>query len=403
VRTVLQEADLAYVDTDKTAERTFPASREELFKYDVLIFGDVNPALLSPSIMQNIYEFVTVRGGGLIFIAGPRYTPLAYRDTPLAPLFPMNLDTVSLPDPARPIADSFRPRLTPLGLASPMMQLADSAAANSKLWREGLPPLRWFVSVPDLRPGVRVLAEHDTERNDRGTPLPIICLQFIGAGKVVFQATDETYRWRFRVGDLYFARYWVQTIRYLCRSKLLAGDRSAELTTDRQEYRRGDAVNVRVRFLDDRQAPADDNGVAVVVEREGGQRQTLALHRHATDRGTFEGSAGQLTDGKYRVWISAPALGREPAAAQFTVSAPPGELARQEMDAAGLREAARLSQGKFYTFATAGRLLADLPRGRQVRIESLPPRPIWNAPILAALFVGIIATEWLLRKRVGML
>ena len=83
-RTVLQEADLEYGETDKTAERAFPASRDELFQYDVLIFGDVNPSLLSPSIMNNIYEFVTVRGGGLIFIAGPRYTPLAYRETPLA-------------------------------------------------------------------------------------------------------------------------------------------------------------------------------------------------------------------------------------------------------------------------------------------------------------------------------
>ena len=100
-RTVLQEADLEYVETDKTAERVFPVSRDELFTYDVLIFGDVNPALLSPSIMKNIYEFVTVRGGGVIFIAGPRYTPLAFRDTPLAPLLPLSLDTVSVPDPGR--------------------------------------------------------------------------------------------------------------------------------------------------------------------------------------------------------------------------------------------------------------------------------------------------------------
>jgi hypothetical protein len=157
-RTVLQEADLDYVETDKTAERVFPVSKEELFTYDVLIFGDVNPALLSPSIMQNIYEFVTVRGGGVIFMAGPRYTPLAFRDTPLAPLLPMSLDTVRLPDPDNPLSESFRPRLTPLGRASPMMQLADTPAANDRLWNSELGPLRWLASVPDLRPGVRVLA-----------------------------------------------------------------------------------------------------------------------------------------------------------------------------------------------------------------------------------------------------
>src|SRR5436190_3294717 len=402
-RTVLQEADLEYGETDKTAERTFPVGRDELFQYDVLIFGDVNPSLLSPSIMNNIYEFVTVRGGGVIFIAGPRYMPLAYRDTPLAALFPMNLDTVSVPDADAVLTESFRPRLTSLGLASPMLQLADTAAANERLWREQLAPLRWLARVPDLRPGVRVLAEHPTLRTDRGAPLPIICLQFLGAGKVVFHATDETHRWRFRVGDAYFARYWVQTIRYLCRAKLLSGSRAAELTTDRQQYRRGEEVNLRVRFLDDRLAPAPDDGVMVVVEQEAGPRRSLTLHRHASDRGVFEGAAGPLPDGNYSAWVAAPSFPGAPPTHRFTVIAPPGELARTQMDSAELRESAKASLGKFYTFASAGNLLTDLPQGRQVRIESLPPRPIWNAPILAALFIVLIAVEWLLRKRVGLL
>jgi hypothetical protein len=402
-RTVLQEADLEYGTTDKSAEQTFPASRDELFQYDVLIFGDVNPALLSPSIMNNIYEFVTVRGGGVIFIAGARYTPLAYRDTPLAALFPMNLDTLVVPDPDVAITDSFRPRLTPLGSASPMMQVADLASGNERLWREELATMRWFVGLSDLRPGVRVLAEHPTRRNDHGAPLPIICLQFIGAGKVVFHATDETHRWRFRVGDVYFARYWVQCIRYLCRTKLLSANRAAELTTDREQYRRGDAVNLRVRFFDERIAPADDDGLSVVIERAGGRRTNVTLHRQVSERGIFEGSAGPLADGSYRVWLVAPLVGSEPPSRQFTILAPPGELARTQMDSAELREAAKISAGKFYTLETTGRLLADLPRGRQVRIESLPPKPIWNAPLLAGLFVALIAAEWLLRKRAGLL
>jgi hypothetical protein len=402
-RTVLQEADLDYVPTDKTAERVFPVSRDELFTYDVLIFGDVNPALLSPSIMQNIYDFVTVRGGGVIFIAGPRYTPLAFRDTPLEPLLPLSLDTVSVPDQDRQVTEEFRPRLTPLGRASPMMQLADDPAANEKLWQTGLAPLRWFATVPDLRPGVRVLAEHPTARTDDNRALPIIALQFVGAGKVVFHATDETHRWRFRVGDVYFARYWIQTIRYLCRSRLLSGNRTAELTTDREQYRRGDVVQLRVRFLDDRLAPAADDGVTVVVQREGSERRSITLSRNSSDRGVFEGSAAQLPDGQYRAWVAAPTLEGQPPSRQFTIVAPPGELARTQMDAAELREAAKISVGKFYRFQDADKLLNDLPRGRQVRIESLPPKPIWNAPLLAGLFVVLIAAEWLLRKRVGLL
>jgi hypothetical protein len=402
-RTVLQEADLEYVDTDKTAERLFPVSRDELFAYDVLIFGDVNPAMLSPSIMQNIYEFATVRGGGVVFIAGPRYTPLAFRDTPLAPLFPMELDTVRIPDADAVVTESFRPRLTPLGLASPMMQLADTPAENEKLWRERLTPLLWFATVPDLRPGVRVLAEHPSKVGDGGQPLPIIALSFVGAGKVLFHATDETHRWRFRSGDEFFSRYWIQAIRYLCRAKLLAAGRQAELSTDRDEYRRGEVVRLRVRFLDDRLAPQADDGVVVVAQREGGERRSVTLRRSAAERGVFEGTAGQLADGNYRVWIASPTLEGQPPATELAISAPPGELARTRMDTGEMTQAAKTSLGKFYRWHQADGLVNELPRGREVRIESLPPRPIWNAPLLAGLFVLLIGAEWLLRKRVGLL
>jgi hypothetical protein len=175
------------------------------------------------------------------------------------------------------------------------------------------------------------------------------------------------------------------------------------LTSDRDEYRRGEAVRLRVRFLDDRLAPQADDGVLIVVEREGGERRSVALRRDAAERGVFEGTAGQLADGKYRAWIASPTLEGQPPAKEFAISAPPGELARTRMDAADMAQAAKTSYGKFYRFSESDKLLADLPHGRQVRIESLPPRPIWNAPLLAGLFVLLIGAEWLLRKRVGLL
>jgi len=33
----------------------------------------------------------------------------------------------------------------------------------------------------------------------------------------------------------------------------------------------------------------------------------------------------------------------------------------------------------------------------------MPPRPLWNAPMLAGLFVVLLGTEWMLRKRCGLL
>ncbi len=67
------------------------------------------------------------------------------------------------------------------------------------------------------------------------SPSPLIFLQFVGAGRVVFHAFDESYLWsRFRGSDVYYERYWMQTIRYLSRSKLLGTSRGVELTSDRR-------------------------------------------------------------------------------------------------------------------------------------------------------------------------
>ncbi|MCY2995751.1 MAG: hypothetical protein NTY19_49070 [Planctomycetota bacterium] len=401
--TVLQEADLEYAELDETAARVFPVSRDELFAFDVLIFGDTNPAYLSRSVLENIVAFVEERGGGLIVVSGPRHTPLAYRESPLAKLLPIDVQTASIPPPDAVLDKSLTIQPTRLGLSSPQLQLESTLAANLRVWRS-LPGCYWMLQAPDLRPGTRVLAEDVTRTGAAGSNLPVICVQFVGAGKVVFHATDETYRWsRHPDGEKYYTRYWMQTLRYLSRSKLLEGSRAAELTSDREEYRRGESVRLRVRFFDDRLAPARDDDVTIMLEREGSQRRQIKLHRDAVSRGIFEGAVSNLAEGSYNAWVATPTLPGKPASQRFTVVAPPGEQARLELDAADLQQAAKVTQGKYYTIRTADQLVKDLPRGRQVRIESLPPTPIWNSSLWAGLFVALILTEWLWRKKAGML
>jgi hypothetical protein len=399
--TVLQDADLDYAALDETAQRVFPVSRDELYEYDVVIFGDVNPSYLSRPVMENLSDFVTERGGGVVFIAGPRFTPLSYRGTPLEDLFPFELDTASLPGPSALLDESFVVQPTPLGMISPQMQLAQTAAASLEVWRQ-LPAIRWLLRAPDIRLGVRVLAEQPAAATSAGQRLPVICLQFVGAGKVIFHATDESYLWaRLNGSDEFYERYWLQSIRYLSRSKLLGASRTAEMPADQNAYLLGEQVPLRVRFLDERAAPENDDGVVVVLERDGGRRQRVKLRRDIARRGIFEGTVSHLELGTYRAWLAAPLLDGNAPSRRFSVVPRPGERARVEMDAADLQRAAKGSQGKFYTIETVQQLMSDLPRGRQVRIEALPARPIWNSPWLAGLFVGLLITEWLLRKKLG--
>ncbi|MHB8901686.1 MAG: hypothetical protein ACYC6Y_23270 [Thermoguttaceae bacterium] len=397
--TVLQEADLEYAEQDATALRGFPVRREEVFKYDVILLGDVDPGLLSPAMLQNVADFVNQpgKGGALVCIAGPRHMPLAYQGTVLEDLLPVRISTVRVPLEQPSLAEPIRLEPTEMGLASPGMQLGDSPAESGEIWGR-LPGVYWCVEAADLKPGARVLATRSGAVGADGAPLPAIVMQYVGAGKVLFHATDETWRWRYRVGDIFYSRYWVQTVRYLCRSKLSESAAGADLMTDRREYQQGEPVVLRVRFDDPRRAPAADDGVTVVVEQEGRQLQRVKLQRGAAGQALFQGTVPGLAVGDYHAWLAVPTLEGAAPAVDFSVAAPPGEFEHIEMDAAGLRQAAERTGGRFYTWDTAGRLLGELPRGRQVPIESLPPIPLWNRWFVILAFLTLLVTEWILRK-----
>lgn len=409
LKTVLQDADLGHAEQSRTALRGFPVEREELFQYDVVVLADARPAArpgsgpggLSPAMLQNLVDFVQQpgKGGALILIAGPKYMPLAYRDTPLAKLLPMDLTAVRLP-PEEQRVQSYQLQPTDLGLASPAMQLGATASETPSVWQH-LPGLYWFLEISETRPGVRILAQHPTRHGREGQPLPLILLRYVGAGKVLFHATDETWRWRFRAGDVFFARYWIQTLRYLARSKLYEQS-GVTLSCDRREYRRGEPVHLSARFADPRQAPAADDGVTVLLEQKQLALQRVTLRRNPTSRDTFEATLSGLMPGQYHASMVLPGSASAAPAVDFAVLAPPGEFARIEMDSREMARAAERTKGRFYTFQTAGHLLEELPEGHEMPLETLPPVPLWNTwPVMLALVV-LLVSEWALRKLAGL-
>ena len=401
LHTVLQDADLEFSDQDKTAKPLmgrFPVQREQLFTYDVVILGDVDPKDMSSTVFIHLLDFVREAGGALVMIAGENHNPLSYRNTPLEAMLPVELAGAKIPLPDIPITDAFRPVLTMAGRkGTNIFRFTENEQDSVNIWNN-LPGFFWMFEAPERKRGAVVLVEHPTRSGAAGK-LPVIIMQHFGAGKVLFHATDELWRWRFRVGDLYYGRYWIQAIRYLSRSRILGQSRIAELTADPLVFQRGETVPLRMRFLDERHTPVEDDGVTVMVERRNGAATAIKLTRLPQARSVFEGQLRHAAEGAYHAWVAAPSFKEAPPSVDFRVEAPRRELQKRSLDRQELTQTAKTTRGKYFTLLTAAKLPDDVPRGQPVPLESEDPIPLWNRWEIMFVFASLLTSEWLLRKR----
>lgn len=433
LRVVLLDADPDFATTDKSALADFPATREELDQYDVILFGDCDPkhAKLGPQRIKMIADFVRGEdakgkktgktGGGLLMIAGGLFSPHAYKGTPLADVLPIEPTVDRLPPEADLKPRPFRMDLTPIGRLHPIFRFASDETESMSIYQR-LAPIYWYSAGYRLKPLAEVLAVHPTEKaaglgpNSDGR-LPLVVQQFVGSGRCLFLGIDETWRWRHRDDELKFNNFWIQTVRYLSRTRLTKTD----IRLDRQTpYRVGETIKVTVRFPENiapglDPAKGSKSDVKVTIEfhpkpRKGEEPsapeiQVMSLSKLEGSFGTFEAPFSKTREGKYRFRLTSPDVSKqqpdgEKPSVEAQVELPPGELDKLRMNQQELTQAAEATQGKFYTVANANELLEDLPAGFRVSIATpQPPIQLWNHWLMFLLVLGLFTAEWILRKR----
>jgi hypothetical protein len=414
LKTVLLSASKGWTEIDRSALADFP-TRDQLFEYDVVILGDFDPRPLPKAsrMLLDLADFVRVKGGGLLVLAGETATPAAFAETPLAdvlPVVPAEGEVVTRSREAQPITEGYRPKLTPGGQLHPLFRFSTDDTESARVWAR-LQPLFWYAKGYKRKLTAEVLAVHP-DRPAEDTPgegHPLVLQQFSGAGRVVFLGFDETWRWRWRNDEEQFNRFWLQAVRLLARSRV----GRVELRLDKQTaYRRDEKIQVTVRFPDDAPPPPADAPVRVMVQRgplpkpDGtpgagdAESSSLALTKVEGTRATFTGAVTRTPDGEYRFMLSEPDAGASRPRAEAKVLPPPTERDRLEMDRAELTAAAALSNGGFYTLDDAENVFRDLKNLNRVPLnQPCPPVPLWNQPAAYLLVVLLLAAEWLLRKR----
>ena len=392
----------------------FPSGKE-LFDFDVVIFGDVDPELLGATPeeaserLQEVEQLVDELGGGFAMIAGESDSPRRYRSTPLEKILPVVIesDEENLRyDPAA--GEEFLPRLTDAGRGDPIMLLEKDPDENLRLFEDetsGLMPFQWFYPVKKEKTAARVLATHPSLRGGGGS-YPIFVTGFYGTGRTFFSAVDSTWRWRYLVGNQYFYRFWSQVIRYLATNRLHTLNRRFELYCDKSEYDIGEKVTMTAKVRDQDFRPSESETQTVQVRPPGSLKPNpVDLARVQGKTGTFTKSFTATQTGSWEAYIedaSMPGEDREQTIS-FEVVIPSIEKDNAILDKATLETVAQRTGGAFVPLHA----VADLPamiRAEPDRIaKDTENRELWDDPLWLVLIAALLGLEWILRKAVRLL
>jgi uncharacterized membrane protein len=374
-------------------EGQFPGKREELFAYDLVIFGEVAPELFNEQDFQWLSEFVETRGGGIVFIDGQRGRLRQLASTKLGSLIPVEWlnETIS----AKPTSL----QLTDKGASESALRLSPDAEQNRRFWTE-LPPPHSLVAVNAL-PGAEVLIEANVDGRQR----PAMVTRLFGSGRVVYLAFDESWRWRFKTADLWHQRAWNQLAKYVMPRPFAVSDEYVSLDTGSVRYDFGATVDVRARLLGLDGKPATGVSADALVWRDGRIVSTVSLTPDADVPGIYRGRVAALPEGEYEVSVRA--AGYSDAAlkarSRFVVLPPEsGEMTQTSANETLLKQIAAASGGDYLREEELYRLtelLSPLSSGRVVESDT----QIWQSYWWFAAIVILLTAEWGLRKRAGLL
>jgi len=382
-----------------------PGAQEMLDRYDIIVLGDISADELSSDGQTHLLRFVAERGGCLVCMSGPRGMPQSYGLGAVADLLPIHV-AATLGDCRQTASVSLPPPGSFSGLASSITTILDDPTLNRKLW-PALAPLQWFVPDVTPKPGAEVLLTADDPPHS-----PILVVQQYGAGRVLWIGTDETWRWRDRLGERVHQTFWLQAVRWGLGSRLRGQDPRLQAAVDRLLIEPGGSLELMARarttagaLIRDASSASlqrlDENGVAVP-----GTENHVELHEEDDAAGLFHAVVHGLGEGRWRITFTNP----HPDCAG--ISETREVVVRSRTDQEGVELAAdpdnlaRLSVaggGHAGTIAQAPALVAQLAdQLHPVQTTQLRVWRIWGGYSCLGVLVALLSAEWWLRRRSGL-
>jgi hypothetical protein len=410
--------DRRFIQEGSDPLMALPQTQEEWNKFDVVIMGDVRPELLSSSQQDQLRDVVSRRGTGLLWIAGPNATPQRWRTTPLADLLPFaagasDSESAALPlrvwlEPVTLRSEPAAQRLGVLALDEPPSTKWPEAVSNPA---SGWSQLKWMQRIDRaaLKPTAEVLAIA-LPLSGNAEPSPALITMRYGAGRSMYFASDETWRWRYGRGETLQERFWLPLIRLLARDSLGRVGKPALLDASPAQVPVGQSVRLTLRILD--QALADRAPKAIPVrirlsEPSGINRadglSTLDLMRDRAEAGaiaTWSALWPTTLPGTFVIEPRTPLLDGLDLATQADVVADADELRRPQADHVLLAQLAKDTGGAVIAADQLETLPKMLPNRAVRMLGPAEIQTLWDTPLSLTLLLVLLTLEWAGRRLV---
>lgn len=399
LRTATDAVDVPQQDLSLIPFPTQKIFLEELPNFDLLVFDNfASQPYLPSAYLDKIEQFVR-GGGGFWMLGGPlSYLGGRYQRGPIAAVLP-----VVLPD-TPPAGGAFRdlpvqPRLTPAGRKHPFFQGVSDRGGEP-------PPLRGYNVTGPARPGAVVLAEVPL---GGGQSQPLIVLGRYGEGRVMSVLTDSLWDWAFAEagrgrGNRAYLAFVRQAVRWSIGDPQL---QPLRVEPERVRLAPGDQIRARVRVLGEDFLPAPRPELSVTLRGPDGQLRALVAALEAP--GVYRVEALAAGEGSWEIVAEASNRGLMYARAATTVSAawPPEELRSPGLNRDALKALLAGRRGALLELGAAGETAAALEKSLDELTASGPNERADAKPLAEMLpvflgLLGVLAAEWILRRRSGL-
>ncbi|MEE8169291.1 MAG: vWA domain-containing protein, partial [Phycisphaerae bacterium] len=406
----LQSADARAVRDGNTVIDHLPATRDELFDFDALVLLDPDPEGFDPQWAGLASQMVDAFGGGLLYAADRKWSPAFFRHPnvrPIVDLLPVVADQevdLRLNELGRYQRRAWPLLLGPDGAASPLLRQSDDPRISAQIWSL-LEGVYWHLPVRREKPAATVLMRHGNPRMIGTTgPHVLYAVQFAGAGRTAFLGLNSTWRWN-RHGEAYFARFWIQAIRYLTEGKLSVDQPRGTLTTQRDRYLLGDTIVVTLRAFNEAFEPLILDTLDLRIESDRTESRQVRLTPVPGREGFYRGRFVADHHGALRMSVLLPSNEASPVTVvrDVFVGQPDIEFRRPALRRDVLSQLAEAANGRYLDPADADQL-PELIKDRSETLE-VRDRPIslWDNPYVLAALIGLLTLEWIGRKRARMM